>query len=1422
MKKINLIWILVSLVLVNSIFVSSIGEPFVNFASKQKMCFNNEENGLYNLVFNIPEGFNHVSASPYYCLMTLGNSKETSQGDLLSSLTNSNYDYCCEIFEGEQKVALAVNSDELPNSVSDFYFFNAGVDVSCWNSHEKVLHTDGYCADLECVDNDGDGFFSPVNQQFLAAVCDNQDCDDSTNYCTDNCWVDNDADGLADCSVCIDNDGDNYGINCLNGADCLDSNPNCNSDCGDYNNNNKKDCAEENSGVDLDGDGFCETCEKGPDCDESTTLCRLDCETDKDNDGISDCKDPCIDQDGDWHCSEDSTFGSKNGFDDINPVIDIFYENAEPGTFNIADFYTEELKRVINNLAPDDLNYSSYTVDGESSEASCFDASSDLAIWSCANKLAISLKTYFDCDDSNSSIYSGCVEEICDGIDNDGDGYVDECNSKFGLSKVTHKRGCIYDETPRCVLEDLDQDGYGNISLDCFNCNDCDDNNYFINPFVLDDTLDNIDQNCNGIFDDELDSDGDGVSDINDDCPQEIKNYDDQIFNEDTGCIRRPDYWKNDSGVEAYISAIDYKEGDFSLKLIANNGKKLFQSFIVEPNQIYSFSVYAKIVRGEFEVKITGSPTINSTVMSDLSWNRYVLMFNSTNHELINIEFESLQADSIIVLDALQLEEAEVATKFINFQHKDYGVWDSKGCCPQDYCWTGGSLKYDIDKNPETGESGKEILDCVHDDVYETNACMPPLGWETSVGDNQAGLFKSINCKGADCADSGYRCINGDWKLSKIKYSPYRDQAGFCPNETMCYAGALSSSSENESCEVDKVCFESGGWSNKFSPSLQSEMSESFYCYNGEWTTRTKSIAMQLLKIAENSNNFTLFCDEFKLTLIPGQKGYRGLELPEELYSSQLIENFFKNKQGAGLGYTSTNNTVNEFCVLNMDEKVIVGVSLNVLPNETIGDEGLSFWKILRGEDNYCEEAMTSENYTSCDSVQDVFYDSKLNSVIFTKNGQKVPQLSEKTFLDETIEVLRNLLDRILKVFGITATGSQYSKTAHEMADSNAFISDTGDFDKLFISSHPGPNNKPKTIRAVHEYTYNKNHNGGDGGVIDFIEVQYDNYKTNICDYFDYRLFDPDRPYILQRDNKPKDVVCTPVILNEDDWYFSIYVYLPKLECSLNFCQQDYDDTFWNDITASLRLRSAKEFDELDQENYYWNVSSNHVAVEAPIKFNMVNGSNNIIGFTYEFGDGTNAAKTGAFNQALNEFEHFYTMNGTYTPKVYLLLKNFEIVEAKPIGTGEIIVEPKPKIQINEEQILGPLYKFEVIVEGGESPYTFMFDFGEEDVDPVVMHNGVVTTEEDMAELNEITGNSITGNVVVPLNFVPVQPLLDLEGVQSFVDMKTIEWQDSGNKLIVSNIQHQYSAGGYHDVSVEVGTLGATFTKTKRPMIKAS
>ena len=110
--------------------------------------------------------------------------------------------------------------------------------------------------------------------------------------------------------------------------------------------------------------------------------------------------------------------------------------------------------------------------------------------------------SYTDCNDNDASIHPG-APEICDGKDNDCDGAVD-------YNALCPNGQCI---AGQCVEFDNDGDGY-TVSE-----GDCNDNDASTYPGAPEICGDGIDQDCDGADLVCLDTDGDGIPDINDNCP---------------------------------------------------------------------------------------------------------------------------------------------------------------------------------------------------------------------------------------------------------------------------------------------------------------------------------------------------------------------------------------------------------------------------------------------------------------------------------------------------------------------------------------------------------------------------------------------------------------------------------------------------------------------------------------------------------------------------------------------------------------------------------------------------------------------------------------------------------------------------------------------------------------------------------------
>ncbi len=429
---------------------------------------------------------------------------------------------------------------------------------------------DGDCEDSDSAlspeDADNDGY----------ASCDD-DCDDADAArhpgATETCdGLDNDCDGLVDdddtdlgdaSTFYIDHDGDGHGSTDYtigaceipsgyveNTSDCDDTdasvNPDASEVCDGQDNDCDGDVDDADAGLtgpldtfyddtDLDGYGdpasSSQSCaaasghvEDATDCDDTdgaihpgaTEVCD---EADNDCDGLVDDEDIdldgtdtfYIDHDGDGHGSTDYTTESceaPSGYVDNATDCDDGDADNHPDATEVCDEIDNNCDGDIDEEGA--LNGATWYGDGDgdgygdpaSTTESCEAASGYVDDAS-------------DCDDDDSAIHPGATE-VCDEVDNDCDGLVDD-------------EDIDVDGTSTFYI-DHDEDGHGSTDYTTESCQapsgyvsdatDCDDTDADNNPDALE-MCDGEDNDCDGLVDDEdtspggtstfyIDSDGDG------------------------------------------------------------------------------------------------------------------------------------------------------------------------------------------------------------------------------------------------------------------------------------------------------------------------------------------------------------------------------------------------------------------------------------------------------------------------------------------------------------------------------------------------------------------------------------------------------------------------------------------------------------------------------------------------------------------------------------------------------------------------------------------------------------------------------------------------------------------------------------------------------------------------------------------------
>ena len=308
------------------------------------------------------------------------------------------------------------------------------------------------------LDDDGDGYGDPAEEVFScdappgyvgnSADCDDEDarfnpgaiefdCEDANDYNCDGSvgWADADSDGFAAC------------------ADCDDSDPAVN-----------EDALEICNAVDDDCDGL--TDEDDPDLSDGSVFYG-----DSDGDGFGGQQYQVT------SCSAPAGYVA-NSLDcnDLNPA-------TNPGAFEICDDEDNDCDTSID----EGVGLSWYAdADGDGY------GNVNSTVSACSAPQGYTANAT-DCDDTSPAT-SPSAYEICDGIDNNCDGSIDEAGAL----------------NPGTFYADTDGDGYGNAAMIATACNappgyvadatDCDDNSTSISPGAAE-ICNGLDDDCDGTVD---------------------------------------------------------------------------------------------------------------------------------------------------------------------------------------------------------------------------------------------------------------------------------------------------------------------------------------------------------------------------------------------------------------------------------------------------------------------------------------------------------------------------------------------------------------------------------------------------------------------------------------------------------------------------------------------------------------------------------------------------------------------------------------------------------------------------------------------------------------------------------------------------------------------------------------------------------
>ena len=356
---------------------------------------------------------------------------------------------------------------------TNFALFTTTLLLFACGDEAKTIEVNTETFEEEKLDADGDGYFGDED-------CDDQDAQTNPNAEELCDGVDNNCDGQVDEGVrqiyFADVDGDGFGgVNYIESCVLPEGYVPISSDCNDQNATVYPSAPEQCDGIDNNCDG---------EVDENLYITWY---LDYDGDGFGDSN----------FSNNDCDPGT--GYVDNDLDCDDLNASAYPGNSEICDG--------IDNDCDGDVDGNLASIFYPDSDGDGFgDPSSPISVCNTANGLVDNPN---DCDDNDASAFPGATE-VCDEIDNNCDGVVDE-------------------DLVLTWYLDNDQDTFGDPLYQMQACNrpfgytdnpqDCDDNSASVSPFAVE-ICDSIDNNCDGLINEGLDatyyldSDGDGFGDI--------------------------------------------------------------------------------------------------------------------------------------------------------------------------------------------------------------------------------------------------------------------------------------------------------------------------------------------------------------------------------------------------------------------------------------------------------------------------------------------------------------------------------------------------------------------------------------------------------------------------------------------------------------------------------------------------------------------------------------------------------------------------------------------------------------------------------------------------------------------------------------------------------------------------------------------
>ena len=330
-----------------------------------------------------------------------------------------------------------------------------------------------------------------------------------------------------------------------------------------------------------------------------------------------------------------------------------------------------------------------------------------------------------------------------------------------------------------------------------------------------------------------------------------------------------------------------------------------------------------------------------------------------------------------------------------------------------------------VNATQRDAQKNNEVLVAAKIINISANGCCPAdYCWDGSrcVADQTKHNYELLP-KYSTSPTEGFRCISGEWKNSSIKLNPDASDAGFCAEESQCFYSKDVGCMENKTYLVDD------------------------FCDNGQWSSRTKMIALQMLGAVSPSSNYTLFCDNYKRSL--------------NEYSYPVTD-----AQGQASAEDRMSSNVNNFCVLkyfeNGEPKTALGVSLYDDLNSPA-----SFLNII-GESCRAMDETEKEKFANCHAAKtssgkdNLSYNEKIKSLIYSETDIALQEMGfwQKFRMNPIVAVIDAIVNVIKPEVPVELESYDFVKA--------------NTFNRIYLHQIIYADNTNKTIYGIVEKRYDR------------------------------------------------------------------------------------------------------------------------------------------------------------------------------------------------------------------------------------------------------------------------------------------------------------------------------------------------------------